>query len=378
MLFAGTTGLVSQNNANIFWDITNARLGLGTVSPSVQLHTTGGIRFASLSSAGIVHNDANGVLSTSAISLTADVTGVLPLANGGSNANLSAVAGAVVYSSASAMVMSAAGTTGQALISGGTGAPTWFASSGVVHATSGVLSTSAVVLTSEVSGVLPVANGGTNSSTALTGKQIMVSNSGATAIVEAGAMTDGQLLIGSTGAQPVIAAIVQSSANQVVVVNGAGSITLSLPQNIHSGATPTFAGELLSGAGAYLEINDTTASADMKITMATVDTTTGTTATLATVATTTDTVMLLEVKITGLRTGGSAGTVGDSASYIRTARVKNIAGTVTIMSLQSDFTSEDQTAFNGTLTVSSTNILVRVTGATNNNITWKAVITKIL
>ena len=37
--------------------------------------------------------------------------------------------------------------------------------------------------------------------------------------------------------------IIQSSANQVVVVdNGDGTLTLSLPQNIHLDATPEFAG----------------------------------------------------------------------------------------------------------------------------------------
>lgn len=38
VLFAGTSGLVSQNNANFFWDNTNTRLGLGTALPSSQLH----------------------------------------------------------------------------------------------------------------------------------------------------------------------------------------------------------------------------------------------------------------------------------------------------------------------------------------------------
>lgn len=54
------------------------------------------------------------------------------------------------------------------------------------------------------------------------------------------APTNGQLLIGSTGAAPVAAALTGTS-NQVTVANGAGSITLSLPQNIHASATPTFA-----------------------------------------------------------------------------------------------------------------------------------------
>jgi hypothetical protein len=38
VLFAGTGGVVSQNNADIFWDNTNYRLGIGTASPVSPLH----------------------------------------------------------------------------------------------------------------------------------------------------------------------------------------------------------------------------------------------------------------------------------------------------------------------------------------------------
>ncbi len=37
LLFAGTGGLISQNNANLFWDNTNARLGIGTTTPSASV-----------------------------------------------------------------------------------------------------------------------------------------------------------------------------------------------------------------------------------------------------------------------------------------------------------------------------------------------------
>ncbi len=51
---------------------------------------------------------------------------------------------------------------------------------------------------------------------------------------------NGELFIGSTGAAPVKATLTGTS-NQIVVANAAGSITLSTPQSIGTGSSPTFA-----------------------------------------------------------------------------------------------------------------------------------------
>jgi hypothetical protein len=51
--------------------------------------------------------------------------------------------------------------------------------------------------------------------------------------------TNGQLLIGSTGAIPVVAALT-GTANEIIVTNGAGTITLSTPQAIGTASSPTF------------------------------------------------------------------------------------------------------------------------------------------
>lgn len=59
--------------------------------------------------------------------------------------------------------------------------------SGVVKANSGLLSASLVDVTSDITGILPIANGGTNSSTALTNDKVMISNLGA--IVESATTT---------------------------------------------------------------------------------------------------------------------------------------------------------------------------------------------
>ena len=73
----------------------------------------------------VLHGNAAGVPTYGAVVLTTDVSGILPLANGGTNANLTAVNGGVVYSTGSAMAITAAGTSGQYLKSNGAAAPTW-------------------------------------------------------------------------------------------------------------------------------------------------------------------------------------------------------------------------------------------------------------
>lgn len=64
-------------------------------------------------------------------------------------------------------------------------------------------------------------------------------------ISEASALTNGQLLIGNTGNAPTAASIA-GTTDQISVSNGAGSITLSTPQNIATTSSPTFAGLTLT------------------------------------------------------------------------------------------------------------------------------------
>lgn len=59
VLFAGTGGLISQDNSNFFWDNTNHRLGIGTTSPGSLLNIQG-TTSAGTSFMGIQVNDTNG------------------------------------------------------------------------------------------------------------------------------------------------------------------------------------------------------------------------------------------------------------------------------------------------------------------------------
>ena len=83
VVFAGASGVYSQNNSNFFWDNTNARLGIGSASPSVKLYvranltagTSNSIRFlddgaaatsTNNNSYGYGFNASTGELSTTA------------------------------------------------------------------------------------------------------------------------------------------------------------------------------------------------------------------------------------------------------------------------------------------------------------------------
>jgi len=61
----------------------------------------------------------------SGVSLTTQVSGTLPIANGGTNGTATPTAGAVAYGTGTAYAFTSAGTTGQVLVSNGTSAPSF-------------------------------------------------------------------------------------------------------------------------------------------------------------------------------------------------------------------------------------------------------------
>lgn len=103
----------------------------------------------------------------------------------------------------------------------------------------------------------------------------------------------------------------------------------------------------------------------------TTTTTNATPKTIATVPMAANRTYLIEVTVTGRRTGGSSGTVYDSAVYIRRAKVNGADGvTATISAVTSEYTVEDQAGWDVGLSASGSNVIVQVTGAVDNNITW--------
>lgn len=83
---------------------------------------------------------------------------------------------------------------------------------------------------------------------------------------------------------------------------------------------------------------------------------------------------LCRVLVWARRTGGTAGTAEDAAGYVLYGVYKVVAsaGVAVGGTPVADFTAEDQAGWNATLVLSGQTVLVQVTGATNNNITWVA------
>lgn len=261
--FADANNITS--GANLFWDTTNSRLGIGNSAPSVALHVTGAARITSLTANQPVRSDTSGNLTNSLISLTGDVSGILPTTSGGTGTGTTFTTGSVVY-----------------------------------------------------------ANGSGN-----------YAQDNANFFWDA---TNHRLGLGTT------------APSRLLDVKGSS---------------------LFEGSMRF--VDQTAVKANWERFQAYVATTDATVTTLASVTTLTDSVTYLKATITARRTGGSAGTAGDSSIFTRTVRVKNIAGTLTLSTLQTDFTSvESGNKWTATIDVNGTAARIRVTGAANNNIDWTA------
>lgn len=81
-------------------------------------------------------------------------------------------------------------------------------------------------------------------------------------------------------------------------------------------------------------------------------------------------VMLVESRVVGVRTSGS-GSPGDSATFVRTARFKNVAGVVSSYTPQTDFTSKDQPTWDARFSIAGLNAELIVSGPTGATIDWQ-------
>lgn len=121
---AGTSGGIPYFSSGTTWASSAA-----LTASSIVLGGGAGAAPTVLGSLGttttVLHGNAAGAPTFGAVSLTADVSGTLPIANGGTNSTATATAGGSAYGTGTAFAFTAAGTAGQVLTSAGASAPVW-------------------------------------------------------------------------------------------------------------------------------------------------------------------------------------------------------------------------------------------------------------
>jgi len=241
-------------------------------------------------------------------------------------------------------------------------------------------------------GVFVITATGAGTITTMHGFNMQVNNSGSGVVVTArggyvfaGTNTGGGSITNLVGLQ------VQPQAS------GTNNCELILGNTFPTGNYGIYAG---SGHNHYLDssvgINQVTASARLHVTETTlgnevcridsvatnddpsdriyqnrITTTNNTQTNLHTYTVPASTSVKIHAEVVARRTGGSAGTAEDGAGYEIIATVKNVAGTATLIgAVLVDYSGEDQAGWDATIDVTAATARIRVTGATNNNVTW--------
>ena len=155
----GPTTVTLPTSGTLVNSAVTSLTSLGTISTSLTGFVSASAGLLSASST-ISGGSISGNISGNA----ANVTGIVSLANGGTNTNLTASAGGIVYSTATGMGISTVGTTGYILTSNGTSAPSWTQSTSsnvnntiVQRDGSGNISVSQVTVSADPSSALQVA-----------------------------------------------------------------------------------------------------------------------------------------------------------------------------------------------------------------------------
>jgi hypothetical protein len=239
------TGVSNTFNNDLTVDGTVA-LGNGSGDDITLDPSGGGSLTVTGFTAGVVKSTGAGLLSTGTVDLASasDVSGILPIANGGTNSAAAPTSGGVAYGNGTQYQFTPAGTSGQILVSNGAGAPSWSSSVpsgttiGFNQLTGGTNTTAAMLIgtgaslaptgvgtitanqvvgtgsttnavdlaTAEVAGTLPIANGGTNSTASPTNNGVAYGDgtsyqfTGAPTAYVAGTSPGGQLLRSTPGA----------------------------------------------------------------------------------------------------------------------------------------------------------------------------------
>lgn len=231
---AGGTGQSSFTQYALIYGDGTAPLGETAVGTTGQVfvgNTGGAPTWSSTipASAGVtsINFGSTGLTPSGSTTGAVSVAGTLVAANGGTGQSSYTIGDILFASGTTTLSKLADVATGNALISGGVGVAPSYGKIG---------------LTTHVSGILPVANGGTGQSSALTQYGLIYGDS-TTAMASTAAGTTGQVLIGNTGAAPS-----WSAATSVAVTSISFGSTGLTPNTATQGAI-TVAGTLATGYG---------------------------------------------------------------------------------------------------------------------------------
>ena len=202
---SGGTGTTSTTFANLTTNVTGtlpiANGGTGTTSTTFANLTT------NVTGTLPIANGGTGTTSTTFANLTTNVTGLLPIANGGTATATPALVqgtGVTITGTWPNQTINATGTGGTVTSVGGTGTVNGISLSGSVT-TSGSLTLggtlSGVNLASQITGTLPVANGGTGLTAGTSGGVLAYTAAGT--LASSAALTANNVVVGGgAGAAP--------------------------------------------------------------------------------------------------------------------------------------------------------------------------------
>ena len=234
--------------------------GITTVTATAPIVSSGGAApNISMTNQGttttVLHGNAAGNPAFSAVSLVNDVTGTLPIANGGTNSTATPTAGAVVYGTGTALAYTAAGTTGQVLTSATAGTPTWstpttgtvtavsVASANGLAGTSSGGATPALTLSTTITGVLK--GNGTAISAAASGTDYAPATSGTSILYGNGAGGFSNVTIGTGVSFATGTLSATGSGGTVTSVGSTGSVNgITLTGTVTSSGNLTLGGTL--------------------------------------------------------------------------------------------------------------------------------------
>jgi hypothetical protein len=181
---ANVTGVVANTNGGTGQSSAFTQYGVTYASTTTALATT-----SAGTTTTVLHGNASGAPTFGAVSLTADVTGVLPVANGGTGVTASTGTGSVVLSTSPSLTTPALGTP---------------ASGNLANCTFPTLNQNTTGTAAGLSTTLAVTSGGTGQTS----------------------YTNGQLLIGNSTGNTLTKSTLTAGSG-ITITNGSGAITIA-------------------------------------------------------------------------------------------------------------------------------------------------------